>query len=243
MRGSDWSRSPELGVRGRTSSADESLPASPSLRRKASMSCSPSKRGKGKKRRRRLQRGGEGGGEATNFSSPDYDRDSELRPLRANSNDGSSEESYAGQFDACSRWRGTLSPGSPGSYRAAAATTKSSGNLGRRFTGPESSYRTYRAKHSRLLRARSSERAAARTRRARLRESLDWLPRSRSADGGGGGTGYRRGFSGMTSPLLRGEAFGLLQSSATGKVCGTRTESRRLSWRCPGWTQVSAKGC
>ncbi|CAN0140781.1 unnamed protein product, partial [Scytosiphon promiscuus] len=139
--------------------------------------------------------------------------------LRASSNDGSSsDEPVADPLDANPRWRATVSAESAGSRGVTAATTKRSGNLGGPFLRPESSYRTYRAKHSRLLRARSSERSAVRTRRARLKESLDWLPRSRSADGAGGRRGHRRGFSGMTSPLLRGEAFGLLQSSATGKV-------------------------
>ncbi|CAM9253636.1 unnamed protein product, partial [Hapterophycus canaliculatus] len=220
-RGSNWSTSPGSGVREHTDGGNEHSFASPPPKGKASISWSPPRRDRGKKRRRpvRGRKGERGGGEkATTFSRPDHNRDIELYSFPASGDDGSGRESFVNPFDATSRWRAASSPDAPTSYGAAASMAKPSGNLGGSFMQPESSYRTYRAKHSRLLRARSSERSAARTRRVRLQESLDWLPRSRSADGDGKGRGYRSGFSGMNSPLLRGEAFGLLQSRATGKI-------------------------
>lgn len=98
---------------------------------------------------------------------------------------------------------------------------KSIGNLGGRFVLPSSPYRTYRAKHARLLRAHSSERRSAETRRKKLWEhqGSPWPARSKSAEGGR--RGRRRGRSGMTSPLLQGERFGLLESNITGKVSRT----------------------
>ncbi|CAN0094992.1 unnamed protein product, partial [Laminaria digitata] len=94
------------------------------------------------------------------------------------------------------------------------------GNLGGQFAMLVSPYRTYRAKHSRLLRARSSERGEAETRRAVLehREGAGAAVRSRSADSGVRSERWRGGTSGMTSPLLQREGFGLLQSRTTGKV-------------------------
>lgn len=92
------------------------------------------------------------------------------------------------------------------------------GNLGGRFDLPESPYRTYRSKHARLVRARSSDRLGAERRRVAIREELGphWHRRSRSA--GDARPPRRRGKSGLTSPLLRDEGFGLLESDVTGKV-------------------------
>lgn len=101
------------------------------------------------------------------------------------------------------------------------------GNLGGRFALPASPYRTYRAKHSRIIRARSSERAASETRRrwrereddGALRRRRGRRCRSMSADPGRRrGHRGRRGTSGMASNLLRGEGFGLLESNVTGKI-------------------------
>lgn len=101
----------------------------------------------------------------------------------------------------------------------------SHGNLGGRFSLPDSPYRTFRAKHARLVRAQSSERAVAATaRRRRARENIPgggssrWPNRSRSADTVRRRDRRQRGRSGMASPLLQGEGFGLLESIITGKV-------------------------
>lgn len=92
------------------------------------------------------------------------------------------------------------------------------GGLGGQFSVLGSPYRTYRAKHARLLRARSSERAEAETRRTVLEHrGGGGASRSRSADSGVRSERWR-GVSGMTSPLLQREGFGLLQSKTTGKV-------------------------
>lgn len=94
----------------------------------------------------------------------------------------------------------------------------SGGNLGAQFSVLGSPYRTYRAKHARLLRARSSERAEAETRRTVLEHrGGGGASRSRSADSDVRPERWR-GVSGMTSPLLQHEGFGLLQSKTTGKV-------------------------
>lgn len=100
------------------------------------------------------------------------------------------------------------------------------GNLGGQFELPNSPYRTYRAKLSRIARARSSERAAAETRRRRAQDEdsgARWrqrqTPRTRSTDADGRRIQrIRHGASGMTSPLLRREGFGLLESNVTGKM-------------------------
>lgn len=200
---------------------NSSSSTSPSPRRKAS-SCSPTRRGRGQGRRRRLQAGGRGGrgrrGEKR-LSTPLDDSDKSIS-FGAISEDGSSaNSSFAHPFDASSRWPLDMSPEPPAAC-GATSTTKPLGNLGGPFMRPESPYRTYRAKHYRLLRAQSSERAATLARRSKLQEKLEnqWLPRSRSADGARRRRGRRHGSSGMTSPLLKREGFGLLQSSVTGKV-------------------------
>lgn len=92
------------------------------------------------------------------------------------------------------------------------------GNLGGRFDLPESPYRTYRSKHARFVRARSSDRLGEERRRVMMREKVrpHWHRRSRSA--GDARPDRRRGKSGLTSPLLRDEGFGLLESDVTRKV-------------------------
>lgn len=138
----------------------------------------------------------------------------------SNSSDGQGDDSDELRFD-CSPKLDALGRGSAsdpqwdqGPFRGDA----SRGNLGGQFAILESPYRTYRAKHARLLRARSSERAEAETRRAVL-EHLGGrgASRSRSADSVVRSERWR-GTSGMTSPLLHREGFGLLQSKTTGKV-------------------------
>lgn len=196
--------------------------ASPSPRRNASLSRSPAKRGRGRRRRRRL-RGGGGkgrGGRAEKRSSTSFEDSDETLSFDVISDDGSSgNSSFAHPFDASTRWPLDLSPAPP-RVHGATSTPKPLGNLGGPFMRPESPYRTYRAKHSRLLRAQSSERAATLTRRSKFQEKLEkqWLPRSRSVDSARRRRGRRHGSSGMTSPLLQREGFGLLQSSITGKV-------------------------
>ena len=199
---------------------DKSSSASPSPRRKAS-SCSPTRRGRGRRRRRRLQARGKGGERrGGNRMSTSFDDSDETPSFRATSDDGSSaNSSFAQPLDASARWPSDMSPGPPRVYGATSTATPL-GNLGGPFMRPESPYRTYRAKHYRLLRAQSSERAAALARRSKLQEHMgnEWLPRSRSADGARRRRDRRHGNSGMTSPLLRREGFGLLQSRVTGKV-------------------------
>ncbi|CAN0223652.1 unnamed protein product, partial [Ectocarpus sp. 12 AP-2014] len=214
-RSDSSSRSPRPGreERGRRRPANApSVLRSP--RTGTSLSCSPVRRGRGRKRRRRVGR--RGGGEKRTFPGPHGD-DDETLSLDATSDEGSSGSR---SFDASRFLPHGLSPSPARRYNPAAA--KPLGNLGGPFMLPGSPYRTYRAKHYRLLRAQSSERAAARARREKLRESLDkwWVPRSRSVDGAGRRRARRHGSgsSGMTSPLLRGGGFGLLQSRVTQKV-------------------------
>ncbi|CAN0385161.1 unnamed protein product, partial [Ectocarpus sp. 12 AP-2014] len=214
-RSDSSSRSPRPGreerVRRRPANAPSVLR---SPRTGTSLSCSPVRRGRGRKRRRRVGRRG-GGGKRT-FPGPHGD-DDETLSLHATSEEGSSGSR---SFDASRFLPHGFSPSPARRYDPAAA--KPLGNLGGPFMLPGSPYRTYRAKHYRLLRAQSSERAAARARREELRESLDkwWVPRSRSVDGAGRRRARRHGSgsSGMTSPLLRGGGFGLLQSRVTQKV-------------------------
>lgn len=186
---------------------DSSTSASPSPQRKVS-SCSPARRGRDWRRRRGPQGGRKGRGRRVGQRlSTSFDDSDETLSFRASSD------------DASTRWPSDLSPAPPRVY-GATSPTEPLGNLGGPFIRPKSPYRTYRAKHSRLLRAQSSERAATLTRRSKLQDSLEnrWLPRSRSADGARRRRGRRHGGSGMISPLLQREGFGLLQSSVTGKV-------------------------
>lgn len=237
FRSSCLSRSPQdrIARAGRSSrQPNSSSSASPSPRRKASLSCSPTRRGRGWRRRRRFQGGGKGrGGRVEKRSSASYDGSDETLSFRAISDDGSSaNSSFAHTFDPSTRWPLDLSP-EPSRVYGATSTTMPLGNLGGPFMRPESPYRTYRAKHSRLLLARSSERAATQTRQLELQESLDsqWLPRSRSAEGSRRRRRRRHGSSGMTSPLLRREGFGLLQSSVTGKVLrGIEQPKALIQW-------------
>lgn len=99
-------------------------------------------------------------------------------------------------------------------------------NLGGEFELPNSPYRTYRTKLSRIVRARSSERAAAESRQrnkqtegSEVRWGQRQTFRTRSTDADGRRIRRRRhGASGMTSPLLRQEGFGLLESNVTKKI-------------------------
>lgn len=196
------------------SNSSASPSPSPSPGKNASLSYSPARQGRRKRRRGQAQGGGRGRGRAD-------------KGLSKSDDDGRSVGvSLAHPLDANTRWPVDLSPGPPtffGTATADIATTKPLGNLGGPFMRPESPFRTYRAKPARLLRAQSSERAAAQTRRSRVQESLDqlWLSRSKSVDHAiGRARGRQHGSSGMTSPLLRREGFGLLQSTVTRKVFG-----------------------
>ena len=149
----------------------------------------------------------------------------------SNSSDGQGDDSDEPRF-GCSpeldSWGRGSAPDSQWEQRQVRGDA-SRGNLGGQFAFLESPYRTYRAKHARLLRARSSERAEAETRRAVL-ENLGGggAPRSRSADSGVRSERWR-GTSGMASPLLQREGFGLLQSKTTGKVSRIHTRTLVMS--------------
>lgn len=196
--------------------------ASPSS---ASASYSPARRKRGRRSRRRVPGRGRGRPPGAKLFSASSEDDGDMYSILATSGDddddvSSTDSFFARAFAVSKGRRPDFSPERPSYYAPPRATTKSLGNLGGAFARPGSSYRTYRAKHARLLRAQSSERAAARTRKLKFRESIDKqrLPRSRSADSARQRREHQHGTSGMTSPLLRREGFGLLQSSAIGKV-------------------------
>lgn len=154
------------------------------------------------------------------------------RPLRgmdrasrssSDNNDGQRNSSYEAfeifpiRFDSPTTYSSSeLSPG-PTPFRE----DFRSGNLGGQYALPGSPYCTYRAKHARLVRAHSSERARAELRRRMTRsESRErWRRRCSSADMI---RYHRSGVSGMTSPLLRREGFGVLESNVTDKVGAVR---------------------
>lgn len=139
----------------------------------------------------------------------------------SNSSNGQGDDSdelrvgFSADFNALGQGFSPAPPSEPRQFRGSA----SPGNLGGNFAMLGSPYRTYRAKHARLLRARSSERAEAEKRPAALEHRVGGgASRSRSADSGVRSERRWRGTSGMTSPLLHREGFGLLQSKTTGKV-------------------------
>ncbi len=188
----------------------------------SSVSHSPTRRGRSKRGPRRARQRGRGGGlEAKLFPASSDDDVDEIYSVLGTSDDDcrSADGFFAAAFGAGKGGPSYTSP-EPPRYFAATAATKSLGNLGGPFARPGSSYRTYRAKHARLLRAQSSERGATRARKLKRQELIDrqLFPRSRSADSFRHRRSHRHGSSGMASPLLRGEGFGLVQSSVTGKV-------------------------
>lgn len=194
---------------------------------KRSLSYSPPRNSRGRGGSRQTRHGHRQLG--SSWSSCEREDESEDAVFGTNGTDG---DSYNGNGnnaspiplpDPSTRRSSNLFPGyspSRGSDSSAAA-----GNFGTLFSFPGSPYRTYRAKHSRFVHAQSSERTVSETRRRRVRK--DWedelgAGRSRSADGGNR-EGRRRkwtatGVSGMISPLLRGEGFGLLESNIADKV-------------------------
>lgn len=188
----------------------------------SSASYSPTRRRRGKRGPRRVRERGRGGGlKAKLFSTSSDDDAVEIYSLLGTSDDdcSSADSFFAGAFGVGTGRPSDMSAEPPTNV-GAPTTSKSLGNLGGPFAQPGSSYRTYRAKHARLLRAQSAERAATRARKLRRQELIDrhLLPRSRSANSARRRRGRRHGSSGMASPLLRWEGFGLLQSSVTGKV-------------------------
>lgn len=173
-----------------------------------SLSYSPRPRRRGNKGRRLGQERGE--------SSSSCDDEGSF--AAGDSGGGSAELFQASPFDSTGPTR-LSSDLSPSTLPPRDADTL--GNLGGPFALIDSPYRIYRAKHARLLRAQSSDRAAAETRREKLRGQFQsqWPSRSTSFDSAG--QGRRKGKSGMTSPLLRGEGFGLLESNVAEKVSFT----------------------